>query len=433
MDYRSCYLGGDLIIIVGMNFSIYLDSEWVLALGCTEPAAIAYAVSLAAVQSEGSIEKIVLRVDPRMYKNCYAVGIPHSGRKIGIIWATALGAYLNAEDRPLALFEGTTDEVVAAAEKLIEAKKISVEVVSSRPELFIDVTVVGSDSTGRAVIEEFHTNVTSVLKDDSVVFAGGDEKSISSQTVREILSGYSLSELVALAREITDDDKRRLREGVALNLKIAEYGLDLFPEKFVEMGKRDRLTEISQMVCAGVYARMCGEDFPVMSLAGSGNKGIVASVPIHMWCADQTFSEDLIYEALAVTCLITSVATHHLGSLSAVCGCSNAAGIGLACGLVYVAGGSEDALSRAINNMVGNITGMICDGAKIGCALKTMTAVDSAFRSSSLALNGIGIPVSDGIVAGDGIGSLKNMAKIANDGMVYTDKEILKIMGDKSR
>jgi L-cysteine desulfidase len=168
-----------------------------------------------------------------------------------------------------------------------------------------------------------------------------------------------------------------------------------------------------------------------MSLSGSGNKGIVCAVPIEVaadaWGASRAARE----EALALAALVTSLTTHHLGTLSAVCGCSNAAGIGLAAGLVQLQGGSAEQVSLAVNNMVGNVTGMVCDGAKIGCALKTMTAVDAAFRASTLALAGIGIPASDGIVGGDGIRSLHNLGRIATRGMVSVDREILDIMREK--
>ncbi len=216
-----------------------------------------------------------------------------------------------------------------------------------------------------------------------------------------------------------------------MNLAIARHGMRLFPRRFVELTGSDLESRLSRLVCAGVYARMTGEDFAVMSLAGSGNKGITTSVPMHIYAEEQGFPRDRYLKALTLTLLLTSATTHHLGTLSAVCGCSNAAGIGLAAGLVFLHGGDEEAMSLALNNMVGNVSGMVCDGAKIGCALKTMTSVDAAFRASSLALAGIGIPSTDGIIGVDGVASLKNLGRIATDGMTSMDTEILKIMQEK--
>jgi len=178
---------------------------------------------------------------------------------------------------------------------------------------------------------------------------------------------------------------------------------------------------------------MWGEEFTVYSLAGSGNKGIVASVPLALRGEELGRSDAEVERALALACLLTSVATHHLGSLSAVCGCSNAAGIGLAAALVLLEGGGEEQISLALSNMVGNISGMICDGAKIGCALKTMTSVDAAFRAASLARDGVGIPYSDGIVGRDGMESLRNLGHIASLGMAEVDEQILSIMQQKLR
>ncbi len=218
-----------------------------------------------------------------------------------------------------------------------------------------------------------------------------------------------------------------------MNIAIARHGLTLFPKPFMDLIGMDALTRTSRLVSAGVYARMSGEDFVVMSLAGSGNKGIVTAVPIVLWGREIGADPRRIDEALALACLFASATTFHLGTLSAACGCSNAAGVGLAAGLVYLQGGDLPTISLAVNNIVGNVTGMICDGAKIGCALKTMTSVDAAFRAASLAMSGMGIPETDGIVGGSGMESLANLGKIACLGMSAMDGQILQIMQAKLR
>jgi L-cysteine desulfidase len=178
---------------------------------------------------------------------------------------------------------------------------------------------------------------------------------------------------------------------------------------------------------------MSGEPLTVMSLAGSGNKGITVSVPIAVWGLENGYTQDRVDEALALACLLTSVTTHHLGTLSAVCGGANAAGIGLASALVMLQGGTPGQVGLAIGTMVGNVAGMICDGAKIGCAMKTMTGVQAAFQASSLALVGVGIPPTDGIVGADAEGSLQNLGQLARCGMSEVDRHVLQIMQDKLR
>lgn len=414
-----------------MKFSSYLDHEWVKALGCTEPASIALAAVTAAGETAGRIKKISLIVDPKIYKNCYAVGIPHSNHKTGIKWAVAIGANLNDKTLGLECFRAVTPQVIQLAQTIIDANGVAVDVDTAKTELYIDCTVEKSNGTGRAVISGDHTNIVLIEKNGKTILEKKSSHKSSKSRIRAELAAISIAEVIKIAKGIGPIDRSRLREGIEMNRRIAEHGLTLFPKRFVELGANEPLTIISKSVCAGVYARMWGEDFPVMSLAGSGNKGIVAAVPLSLHGENLKARAELIDEALALACLVTSAVTHELGALSAVCGCSNAAGIGLAAGLVLLEGGGEKEMSLAINNMVGNVTGMICDGAKIGCALKTMTAVDSAFRASSLALSGVGIPPSDGIVGKTGRASLANMGRIAKQGMISTDSEILAIMREK--
>jgi len=420
-----------------MRISDFLDAEWRPALGCTEPASIAFAASTAGTLVEGELRSAHLLCDPRIYKNCYAVGIPHSEGKTGILWALALGAALDRADHGLECFRDVTPEVLERARFLVEAGLVTVEVDSGRTDLLVDCRVHRAGGVGRTVIEGEHTRIVRLERDGRTMplpKAGtGATAADAPAIVRAELAQTSFADLVTLACTVQPEDEGRLLEGVRLNLAIAHHGLSLFPRTFFHMMGNDAVTRLSRLVCAGVYARMSGEDFTVMTLAGSGNKGITTAVPLSLWGEDNGHSRRRILESLVLSLLVTSATTHNLGALSAVCGCSNAAGIGLAAGLVHLEGGDARHISLAMNNMVGNVTGMICDGAKIGCAMKTMTAVDAAFRAAALAMSGIGIPETDGIIGRDGRESLYNLGRIARTGMIATDAEILRIMQEKLR
>ncbi len=411
-----------------MFFTEFLNQEWKPALGCTEPAAIAYAAALAASHASGPTESVVLRCDPRVYKNCYAVGIPNSRKKTGIVWATALGALLPNPSRVLESFSLVTDEILTRAETLIRENRIRVEAVPEWQLLRIDCIVRGANSAGRAILSGSHTSVAFVGPADSEQAAMAETTDSEgpihapARPLMEELRKMTFAELLETARKISESDRARLREGTLMNLAIASQ--DAPDSVGAAAGSR---------VFTGVNARMSGDSRVVMSLAGSGNKGITVAVPLFVFGQEQNLDPRQVEEALALACLMTSRTTHHLGTLSAICGCSNAAGVGLAAGLVYLQGGGAHEISLATNNMVGNIAGMICDGAKIGCALKAVTAVDAAFRSASLAMKGIGIPATDGIVAEDGGRSLENLGRIATDGMRDMDAEILAIMQEKLR
>lgn len=417
--------------ITAMNISEYLAKEWVPALGCTEPASIALAAATAARALGEEPTSISLTCDARIYKNCYAVGIPRTEHRTGILWAAAIGAHLASDSLDLECFKSITPDTIERAQDLIDRKAVDVEVDTSRSNLFIDCTVKGSNSTARAVIADMHTNVVRVERDGKVISESGAGETTGKDDIRREIASLTLYDMIEMAKSITAEDRDRFEEGIRLNTEISKHGLTLFPKRFIDLQTNDELTRISVHVCAAVYARMWGEEFPVMTLAGSGNKGITVSLPLAMWSELKGIPKRIKQEALALACLLTSATTHYLGTLSAVCGCSNAAGVGLAAGLVLMENGGSREISLAINNMVGNVTGMICDGAKIGCALKTMTAVDAAFRSSALAMSGVGIPPTDGIVGKTGLESLENLGRISTRGMISADAEILNIMNEK--
>ncbi len=416
-----------------MDLTEFLAAEWRLALGCTEPAAVAYAASLAAGQGAGEPRMIQLVLDARTYKNCHAVGLPNSEGKTGLLWALALGAQVKDASLGLQIFSAVVPEVRLAAARLLERGAVRVEVAGDREELLVDCTVACAGGVGRAVLELEHTRLVR-LEANGVPVPGIGEAQLDrvGEGVRERIGALSLKDLVALASGPTEGDRRRLREGLALNLAMAEAGVRHLPPGFVPDGGDPRI-RIPRRVAAGVLGRMSGDALPVMSLAGSGNKGITVSVALGLWAREQGVPEARLEEALALACLLTTATTHRLGTLSAICGSANAAGIGLAVGLVYLAGGAQAQMALAIHTMVGNLAGMVCDGAKIGCAIKSMTGVEAAFRSAELALAGFGIPETDGIVGQDAEASLANLGRLAQRGMVGVDGEILDIMQTKLR
>jgi len=415
-----------------MTFTEFLASEWRPALGCTEPACIAWAAASAAALAGGPIVSVRIDCDPRMYKNCYAVGIPNSGRRSGIRWAGALGALAPDPAAGLEIFRQVTPERLAEAERLVARGAVLAEVDPGRRGLFVDVAVRRTGGEGRAIVEGSHTRLVRLERNGVAqplpAASAGDE---ARPDIRGELAALDFAALEALARTLGDDDRARLRHGTALNRAIAEHGQTLLPPAFHRRSAEDAVSRAARLVAGGVFARMSGEDFTVMALAGSGNKGITVALPIAVIGEDLGAPAERREEALALACLVTSSVTHRLGALSAVCGCSNAAGIGLATGLVHLEAGDAAAISAAVTNMVGNVSGMICDGAKIGCALKSMTGVDAAWRAASLALSGVGIPATDGIVGADGPASLANLGRIATSGMRAVDAEILSIMRDK--
>lgn len=415
-----------------MRMTDVLQEDWRPALGCTEPASIAWTVANAAAQAVGPIERLRVVCDPRVFKNCFAVGLPNTGGKTGIEWAAALGASVDGLSAGLEIFHTVTPDAMEQARSILERKLLTVEVDESADDLLVDATVERRDGTGRAVVAEDHSRLVRLEHD-------GEEISVDIQTngsggagaVRRTIADMSFHDLLGIAQNLTAEDRHALHRGGAMNLAICERGSDLLPERFMNVTGRDPLTRVGRLVSAGVYARMSGEDMVVMSLAGSGNKGITCTVPVTLWGLEIGRSREQIDEALALGVLVTCAATHYLGTLAALCGVSNAAGIGLAAAVVLLERGGPEEISLAVTNVIGNISGVICDGAKIGCALKAMTTVDAAFRCASLALAGMAIPVTDGIVGADGHASLTNLGRLSKGGGHGLDHHILAIMQEK--
>ena len=419
--------------VPALRFADYLSSEWRSSLGCTEPAAVAYAAALAAGHNQGVIRMVRLACDVRTYKNCYSVGIPNSGGKTGILWTLAIGAHLANAALGLRCFEATNQTVLADAADLMKRRGVTVELAMAARELFIDVTVVREGGTARVVLTREHTHVERLEVDGQFV---GGESAVAANTgppLRQLLASTPLTDLVKLATTLEPADRDRLREGAEMNIAMARHALTLLPEGFIAEQEKGTVSHLSLKVAAGVFARMSGEPLAVMSLAGSGNKGITVSVPLVLHGRETNAPPERVDEALALACLLTSATTWHLGTLSSICGAANASGIGIAAGIVLLRGGTLRQIELAIATMVGNVAGMICDGAKIGCAMKTMTGVDAAFRAANLAMLGLGVPATDGIVGTDGAASLLNLGRLARQGMAQTDAEILAIMQDKLR
>lgn len=414
-----------------MRFADYLALEWRPALGCTEPAAIAYACGLATDVAGGTPTRVELACDPRLYKNCYAVGIPNSNGRSGVLHAAAIGAAVAHPEALLEVFRHVNEDSLNRAGEMVDSGMVTARVDPERQDLWAEAKVIGPHGEARVVLLGDHTRVVTVeLDGEAKPLPERDAEEVGSASdVRAALADLRIEELVDLARTIDADDREALRRGVGLNLAMAEHATHLLPISIDDdPGSPGRA---AHLVSAGVYGRMTGEDRTVMTLAGSGNKGITCSVPLAVFAEQRGIAPELADEALALACLLTSAVTHHLGTLSAACGSSTAAGIGLAGGLVLMSGGDAKQISGAVTNMVGGVSGMVCDGAKIGCAMKCTTGVDTAIRASQFAMRGMVVPSTDGIVGADGEMSLKNLSRIAKHGLDGAEAEILAIMQEK--
>jgi len=433
----------------GFSVKDVLRAEVAPALGCTEPVAIALAAAAAAsLIPDEPISAIEIWVDPNIYKNGIAVAIPGTKGLNGLDLAGAMGALGGDPVRRLEVLATIDNAVVRNARKLLDHKKVSVNLLKDKQGIYVKTIVRSDTATAEAIIENLHDNIVSLSVNgqpvvDSVLLAtgkkgGGKSKLLS---VEAWLKELSLADLVGLLDDLDDDDFTFLEEGVQYNMRLAEYGLKHGSglgigkalERLVRQGliKRDMIVAARLLTAAASDARMAGVSLPAMSSAGSGNHGLTAILPI--WAVKDYIECDrqVILEAIGISHIITAYVKAYTGRLSAVCGCSVAAGAGATAGVTHLLGGTLYHMAGAITNLTEDLAGVICDGAKAGCSLKLATAAGTAVQAALFSLQGVQVQSTDGIIAASAEKTMQNIGLLSTQGMIETDRTILRIMLEK--
>jgi L-cysteine desulfidase len=409
-----------------------------LALGCTEPGAIALAASLASGAVKGEVLSVDVFLDPNTYKNASAVHIPKAIECVGPEIAAALGALGGDSKLGLQVLKRIRPKHLMSAKALLETDSVRITVLPSKKGLWIQARVKKTLGKGEAIIAGYHSHVHRIKRNGKVVYRG--EPPRPSTDVRRKLSRLSLSEIYALTRHLDREDSQFLLEGLDVNLAIAHEGIlkksGLGVGAFFEGQIRknvmadDVISEAKMLIAGAADARMGGLDMPVMATAGSGNQGIVVTLAIGAVARKYGCTKSKTARALALGHLLTSYVKFYTGRLSALCGCTIAAGIGTSAGVVNLLGGSFQQLEWAIQNVIGDITGIICDGAKQGCSLKLSTAAESAIRAALMAMEGITIPAGEGLVGASIEQSIRNLSRIS-EAMREVDRKFLEILNER--
>jgi L-cysteine desulfidase len=433
-----------------MQFTVkdVLSIQVAPALGCTEPVAIALGAAAAVSLLPGKrFDSLEVAVDPNVYKNGLAVSIPGAGGLSGLDTAAALGAAGGDPALRLEVLQTVTDEDVEAAKKWLAEGKVDVTLIKNHQGLLIRSKAVSGDNVAESVIEGLHDNIVSLtLNGDPVesplIRTLPDGKPSPVAEMEAWLKTLTLNELMALTDELDEDDFAFLQEGVDVNVRLAEqglkYGLGLGVGKTLErlcrqgLIKKDMMLAARILASAAADARMSGASLPAMSSAGSGNHGLTAILPI--W-AVKDYVEGVeikaVLEAVALSHIVTAFVKAHTGRLSAICGCSVAAGAGATAGITYLLGGDAHHIAGAIKNLMEDLAGIICDGAKTGCALKLATAAGTAVQAALFSLQGVNVHHTDGIIGRSSEDTMRNVGTLAVDGMIQTDQTILQIMLEK--
>ena len=431
-----------------------IHSEVKPALGCTEPIAVALAVAKAVeIISEncpgtcaGSWRRkaefrIEVSVSSNILKNAMGVGIPGTGM-VGIPVAAALGAVCGDSSLGLEVLKNISPEDVSRAKELIDTKAVDVSIAETEHLLYVKATVslegasasAEVDPHAYAVIEDDHDRIVETSFADHILMSSESGAASVDSGAKDY--GLSVREIYDFSISAPYEDIAFILEDRTLNLALAREGLagdyGLRVGKAIRENQKgvfgsDYLSLAMGMTAAASDARMAGSTLPAMSNSGSGNQGITVSMPVIAYAIKYGVDDERLARALILSNLVAIHIKSFLGKLSALCGCV-VASTGSACGVVYLEGGGYREICAAIQNMAGNITGMVCDGAKVGCAMKVASGVSCAVQSAVLALRGTCIPSTDGIIDDDVEKTIRNLGKIGSVGMKTTDRMILDIM-----
>lgn len=415
-----------------------MHREIVPAMGCTEPVAVSLAVAKATELLGCRPDRITASLSGNIIKNAMGVGIPGTGM-IGLPIAIALGALIGKSEYGLEVLRDVSPEAVAKGQEMIASGAITVSLAADAPSnLHIDITVVGEGGEARAVISCEHTHFVRLERNGEIILdtpvdadsQGEDnaaDRELEMATVWEFASTTPIDEIrfILQARDLNLAAANHALAGDfghSLGATIRKCGIKYYGDTPVE--------HMISYTSAACDARMGGAPIAVMSNSGSGNQGITATMPVVSFASDMNASEEQTIRALTLSHLTSIYIKQSLGRLSALCGCV-VASTGASAAIVMLMGGGYDQVCAAVKNMVANLTGMICDGAKPSCALKISSGVSTAMMSAMLAMNGKCVTSAEGIVHDDVDVTIHNLTSIGREAMNETDRLVLNIMTRK--
>ena len=414
-----------------------INREVVPAIGCTEPIAVALCTARAAELLDAQPEKIEVRLSANILKNAMGVGIPGTGM-IGLPIAVALGAIIGRSDYGLEVLKDSDADAVERGKRYIDEKRISISLKEGITEkLYIEVEATADGHSVTAIIAGGHTNFVYLKRDDEVLLdasAAGNDESTDPEPELTLRRVYDFA-MTAPVEEIEFIlDSMRLNKAAAERSFEGDYGHSLGrtlrSKRELDIMGDSIFSRIIAYTAAACDARMAGAMIPVMSNSGSGNQGITATLPVVVYGEECGASREQMIRALTLSHLTVIYIKQSLGRLSALCGCVVAAS-GSSCGITYLMGGGYEEIVMAVKNMVANLTGMICDGAKPSCAMKLASGVSTAVLSAMLAMEHRCVSEMEGIVESDVDRTIHNLTTIGRDGMNETDRLILNIMTSK--
>ena len=415
-----------------------IKREVVPAIGCTEPAAVALCTAYAVEALGSRPDKIDLKLSANMLMNAMGVGIPGTGMT-GLPIAVALGALTGKSSYQLEVLKDCTPAAVQQAKDWLKGGSLSIGLTDESDEvLYIDVRARCGDASSRAIIAREHTRLVFLegpaaepvdrLQELGPVSEQAEGDELTLRRVWDFATTVPLEEIEFI------NESRRLNEAAAEQSLRGNYGHELGKTLSRPLGRGifgDTIfSHIISATSSACDARMAGAMIPVMSNSGSGNQGIAATLPVVVFARENHNTDEELTRALVLSHLTAIYIKQSLGRLSALCGCV-VASTGSSCALTYLMGGGYEQVTASVKNMIANLTGMVCDGAKPSCALKVSSGVSTAVLSAMLAVQNHSVSCVEGLIEDDVDRCIHNLTRLGSVGMQQTDKMVLDIMTHK--
>lgn len=423
-----------------------LRNEVKPAVGCTEPVALAFACAKAKELLGEEVVENKMLVSHNIFKNGMGVGIPGS-KILGLKVAACMGLVGGKSEDGLSVLEGLSEEEVRESEKYLEEHVISVEPTESTDKIYLEVMLKGANHEVLVKVRGRHDNITYLEKDGEVILDNEPKETVEGNAKEErketLMDKATVAELIDNVEKMDFEDIKFLLDGIKMNRAMAEVGLKEktgvgmgygIKQAIADGDLGDDLVNYSMMLTSAASdARMSGVKLPVMSSNGSGNHGLTAILPIAAYNERCPQGDERVARALAISHLITAYIKNFTGRLSPMCGCGVAAAIGCTAGLSWLMNAELSQIEGAMENMIADLSGMICDGAKPGCACKLATASSAAVQNAILAKRGCIVPGLNGIVGRNVDESVRALGCVGDAGMSVTDEVILDVMNEMNK
>ncbi|WP_434291943.1 serine dehydratase subunit alpha family protein [Clostridium botulinum] len=405
------------------------------AIGCTEPVAVAFTVATGKKYMQGEILKIDLKVSKNILKNGKSVTIPNT-EVCGLDIAGALGGICGDPEEGLFVFKNVNKDYLDKAREMIKNKVVTLNPIENIDPVFVEATLKGEKDEVIVILRRGHTNIEKVIVNGEIAFEK-DNKNEKDNKDCDFMKELSLKDIREITEDISIEKLGFIMDGIEMNKEAAKEGLKRQKGltlgssllKLQQEGKlgKDSATIARILTAAGSDLRMGGGMCPIMTSGGSGNQGLCVILPITVVAEDIKAPKEKLQRAVFFGHAVNNFVKKYTGKLSAICGCAIAAGIGATAGITWLLGGKDKEINGAILNMLANLTGMVCDGAKGSCAIKLSTSASEAVISAYLALNDIIVPNNTGIIGNTVEDTINNLGMLCKDGFYKADDVMLSI------